>query len=979
MSASSLYARLAPVTSAAEMSRARERVADFAARKDVQAHLGAILQNPAVDSLLCALADHSPFLWRLAQADPARLAAMFARDPDEYLQEVLSALASACAATQDEATIMRLLRRARQSTALLIALADLGGLWSLVQITSALSRAADQFVQSALDFLLHDAAASGRLQSSAHEGCGLTILALGKHGACELNYSSDVDLVSFFDPDASALADGVEPLPFYVRITKSLARLLSERTGDGYVLRVDLRLRPDPGSTSVAVALPHAFGYYEMLGQNWERAAFIKARPVAGDVALGAQFLRDLTPFIWRRYFDYAAIADIHAMKRQIHAVRGHAEIVVPGHDVKLGRGGIREVEFFVQTQQLIFGGRRPELRGCRTLDMLPVLERDGWVTAAARDQLSSAYIFLRTIEHRLQMLSDEQTQRLPNDAEELRRFARFCGFPDFRRFSAALTKQLRAVERHYARLFENAPGLDATVGSLVFTGVEDDPDTIETLSGLGFRDPPRVAETVRGWHFGRRPAVQSARAREVMTELVPGLLQSFSSSGEPDAALAAFDAALVHMPAAVELFSILRSNAKLRDLFGDVLGAAPRMAEIVSRHPHVLDAVIDPSVFGAVLDESFFDQHLARLDGLEQTEDFFDQARLMAQENLFAIAIRVLSRMIEARDAGPAFSALASALVRAVLKHVGAQFSREYGVIDGGRIAIVAMGRLGSREMTATSDLDLILVYDFDPARPESDGKKPLHATQYYTRLTQRFISAITAPTRRGILYEIDMRLRPSGSKGPLAVRRDSFTDYQRSEAETWEHLALTRARPIAGDASLCALLSSDIAEILAQPRTRDRLKADVSAMRQMIEDSKGEDNPSDLKIARGGLLDIEFIAQFLVLLNANAEPAMTGQSTPHILAVARDRSIISATDAGVLLAAHGLYSDVLQMQRVILPLAQSLSAAPESALRRIASAVGLPDAARLNVTLKESRDQVETIFNRMLGDGRRKKPSRA
>ena len=971
-------ARLVPVTSAADMKRARQRVADFGAREDVQKQLGTVLQSSAVDCLLCSLADHSPFLWRLAEADPARLATMLHRDPDEHFQEILFALSRACLAIQDEAALMRLLRHARQSTALLIALADLGGLWSLVQVTSALSKAADQFVQSAIDFLLRDAVAAGRLHSAAHDGCGLTILALGKHGACELNYSSDVDLVSFFNPDASALAEGVEPLPFYVRMTKTLARLLSERTGDGYVLRVDLRLRPDPGSTSVAVALPHAFGYYEMLGQNWERAAFIKARPIAGDIALGAQFLRDLTPFIWRRYFDYAAIADIHAMKRQIHAVRGHAEIVVPGHDVKLGRGGIREVEFFVQTQQLIFGGRRPELRGSRTLDMLPVLQADGWVTVAARDQLSSAYIFLRTIEHRLQMLSDEQTQRLPIDAKELRRFARFCGFPDFRRFSSALTRKLRAVERHYARLFENAPGLDAKVGSLVFTGVEDDPDTIETLSGLGFRNPARAAETVRGWHFGRRPAVQSARAREVMTELVPGLLQSFSSSGEPDAALAAFDSALSHMPAAVELFSILRSNAKLRDLFGDVLGAAPRMAAIVSRHPHVLDAIIDPSIFGAVLDDSFFSKHLARLDTHEQTEDFLDQARLIAQENLFAIAIRVLSRMIEPRNAGPAFSALASGLVRAILKHVSAQFAREYGSIEGGRIAIIAMGRLGSREMTAMSDLDLILVYDFDPDRTESYGKRPLHATQYYTRLTQRFISAITAPTRRGILYDIDMRLRPSGSKGPLAVRRDSFVDYQRSEAETWEHLALTRARPVAGDASLCALLANDIAEVLAQPRTRDKLKADVSAMRQMIEDNKGEIDPSDLKTSSGGLLDIEFIAQFLVLQNANAEPAMIGQSTAHILGIARDKSIIPAADAAILLAAHGFYSDVLQMQRVILPVGQSLAAAPDSASRRIASAVGLPDSARLNASLKESHDRVEIIFNRMLGDGRRKKTLR-
>jgi glutamate-ammonia-ligase adenylyltransferase len=333
-----------------------------------------------------------------------------------------------------------------------------------------------------------------------------------------------------------------------------------------------LRLRPDPGSTAVAIALPAAFTYYETVGQNWERAALIKARSIAGDTPLGDRFMADLAPFIWRKYFDYAAIADVHAMKRQIHAVRGHSEVKVEGHDVKLGRGGIREIEFFVQTQQLIFGGRRPKLRGSRTLDMLVQLHHDGWVTADAVKDLSAAYAYLRTIEHRLQMVNDEQTQRLPADEESLTRFAKFCGYPGLSKFSAALTSEFHRVEAQYARLFEHAPGLDAAAGNLVFTGVSDDPETLETLRGLGFHDPALAAETVRGWHFGRRAAVQSARAREVLTELVPALLEAFSGSGDPDAALANFDQALGRMPAAVELFSILKSNV--------------RRARIVRRHP---------------------------------------------------------------------------------------------------------------------------------------------------------------------------------------------------------------------------------------------------------------------------------------------------------------------------------------------------------------------------------------------------------
>src|SRR5208337_1660214 len=459
---------------------------------------------------------------------------------------------------------------------------------------------ADAAIAAALRFLLRAAAREKRLGLDAdaqriEAGSGLVALALGKLGARELNYSSDVDLVVLFDPRAASIPEGVEPTPLFVRIVKALTRLLQERTPDGYVYRVDLRLRPDPAATPIAVSIAGAGAYYETLGQNWERAAMIKARAAAGDLELGRRFLADLAPFIWRKYFDYAAIADIHAMKRQIHAVRGHETIAVAGHDLKLGRGGIREIEFFVQTQQLIFGGRRPQMRGARTLDMLRRLHADKWVSAAAVDDLSKAYVFLRRVEHRLQMVADEQTQRLPFEQAALARFARFCGYVRLADFARDLTHHLTRVERHYARLFEDAPTLGVASGSLVFTGVVDDPETVATLRALGFQRPEAAAETVRGWHFGRRAAVRSPRAREVLTELTPALLEAFAGSGDADAALAAFDEALARMPASVELLSILRSNRALLELFGDVLGSAPRLAQVIASRPHVLDAAIDP------------------------------------------------------------------------------------------------------------------------------------------------------------------------------------------------------------------------------------------------------------------------------------------------------------------------------------------------------------------------------------------------
>ena len=716
----------------------------LAAPAEARRRLAALLETAAAAELkpelergrtrdvLLGLADHSPYLWALVREDPERLVRLLRRPPGESLDALVRALS--VRRDEHEADLMRALRRAKRELALLIALADIGGLWDVVAATEALTRFADAAVSAALAFLLSKHARAGLLTldpdaPDVENGSGVVVLALGKHGARELNYSSDVDLIVLYDPAAASIPPGTEPGPLFARLTRALARLLQERTSDGYVLRVDLRLRPDPASTPVALSTVSAYQYYETVGQNWERAALIKARPAAGDLKLGERFLADLAPFIWRKYFDYAAIADIHAMKRQIHAVRGHERVVVPGHDVKLGRGGIREIEFFVQTQQLIFGGRRAQMRGPRTLDMLERLCADKWVSAEAVDDLAQAYAFLRRVEHRLQMVADEQTQRLPFERMGLTRFAKFCGYARLDGFARDLTHHLTRVEHHYARLFEDAPTLSAAKGNLVFTGVADDPATLTTLSALGFQRPEAAAETVRGWHFGRRAAVRSPRAREVLTELTPALLEAFAGSGDADAALSAFDEALARMPASVELMSILRSNAALRELFGDVLGSAPRLAQVIARRPHVLDAAIDPARaddFDASLDDETMGARVeAFVSQAQSLEDALNRARDFAAEEMFHIGLSLLSGRLDPDRAGRAYSALAQGLIAALLTRVIEAFAAEHGRIRGGRVAVVALGKLGSREMTAASDLDLILIYDFPVDASDSNGSE--------------------------------------------------------------------------------------------------------------------------------------------------------------------------------------------------------------------------------------------------------------
>lgn len=926
-------------------------------------------------ALLLGLADHSPFLWQLVVRDPQRLAALGDRSPEVANADIVARQRSvgrpAEGGTVDLAEVGTVLRRNRAEHALLVALADVGGLWPLATVTAALSDFADASVAAALDAHLFQAASAGRFlpqdPAEPQTGSGLIVLGLGKLGAGELNYSSDIDLVVFFDPETAPLKPGLEATSFFTKLAQGVARLLQERTADGYVHRVDYRLRPDPGSTPTALSLPSAYLYYETLGQNWERAAYIKARAVAGDIPGGERFLADLTPFVWRKYFDFASIADVHAMKRQIHAVRGHDTIAVAGHDIKLGRGGIREIEFFVQTQQLVFGGRRPALRGRRTVAMLESLTDEGWIDAAARDELGAAYDFLRTIEHRLQMVRDEQTQRLPSEGDELERFARFAGYPTRAAFETALLHHARRVQAHYALLFEAEADLSSEVGDLVFSGTGDDPATLATLEKLGFRDPERAVETVRGWHFGRRPAVRTARAREVLTELVPALMKALGGTAQPDAALDTLDRAFARMPAAIELLTILRSNERLRLLFADLLGTAPRLAETVAFSPHVLDAVIDPAFVSPALDDAGVAAQYRPLVGRPgDYEDFLDRSRDAARQMRFVTGARLLSGILTPAGAGRAYSAIADTVIASALDTVADAFLAEHGAVPRGRIAILGLGRLGSRQLTADSDLDLVVVYDFDPENRTSTGARPLDAAVAYNRLTQRLVAALTVPTRRGRLYEIDLRLRPGGGQGPVAVQLRGFLAYQREEAELWEHMALTRARIVAGDAGLAEELADAVHATVSGHREPSVVNRAVREMRAVVEREKASSGPLDLKGAPGGLLDLDFLAQALVLGHAHNHADLMGLDAIAVFARAADHGLLSLDTADRLAAAYRLFDDVHHWQRLMVE-GDPTTASPIT-LARLATAMGLPDTRSLAAQLDAERTQVRGLFDRLL-----------
>ena len=949
-----------------------------AADAGLTGRIEAQLAEPAPRSLIDAVFGNSPYLTHLGEREPRLLSALLDAGPEPTiaaLWQELAAIRRSAAAGGDPS---RPLRLAKRRLALITAVADVAGAWPLAGVTGALSHFAEQALGSACAFLLAELArqlgVGSRDPEAPEVGSGLIVLGMGKLGAGELNYSSDIDLIVFYDPECWPQDRRADLQNRFVRLARGLVRIMAQRTADGYVFRTDLRLRPDPGSTPPAMSVLAAEIYYETLGQNWERAAMIKARPVAGDPAAGLRFLDQLRPFIWRKNLDFAAIRDIHSIKRQIHAHRGGGKIAVGGHNIKLGRGGIREIEFFIQTQQLIWGGRLPALRLTGTCAALMALVDAGKLAGPAARELISAYEFLRRVEHRLQMINDEQTHALPEDPAALAHVALFLGFADTGAFSAALLHHLHRVEAHYAELFEDAPPLTASElgGNLVFTGGEPDPDTLATLARLGFAKPEMVDAAVRGWHHGRCRAMRSPRARELLTELMPFLLKAIADAPDPDGAFVTFDRFLGSLPAGVQLFSMFHARPELLKLVVHVMGVAPGLATTLARRPAVLESVLAADFFREP--PSAADLQI-ELDGVlsraRDLEEVLDLSRRWTAERNFQVGMLSLNRLIGVSEAQIAWSNVADAAVRALLPRVQGEFAKTHGWVAGCGLAVVAMGKLGSREMTVGSDLDLIFVYSTPDLETVSDGPRPLPASQYFARLSQRFINAITAPTAEGRLYEVDMRLRPSGKAGPIATSLASYQRYHREDSWTWEQMALTRARVVAGPPALTFEIDRSIRAALTRPRDEEKLRADVADMRARIERELRARSRWDVKHVRGGLVDIEFIAQYLQLRHAHAAPQVLSTNTMDALNALTAAGVLAAEAADELIEALGLWQQI--QARLRLAFADPLAAESEEGtkvLHEVFRDIAGADIAALTARMERMAAAALARFREIVGE---------
>ncbi|HEX4709894.1 bifunctional [glutamine synthetase] adenylyltransferase/[glutamine synthetase]-adenylyl-L-tyrosine phosphorylase [Phenylobacterium sp.] len=906
----------------------------------------------------------SPYLASLARRDPAGLDSLLAAEPLARLDDILVRTAAAAGLGLEAAQVR--LRELKAELHLLTALADLGGVWDLDQVTGALTRFADAAVTSALAVAARGELEAGRL-TRLGEGAegpvpGWFCIAMGKQGAFELNYSSDIDVSVFFDPDRLPLAEGIEPQAFAVRLTQRLSDLMQARTADGYVFRMDLRLRPDPASTQAAVPIPAALDYYESVGQNWERAAFTKARPCAGDIPSAAAFLGELAAFVWRRNLDFAAIADIHSIKRQIHAHKVDERVSAKGVDLKLGRGGIREIEFYVQTQQLILGGRNPSLRSRRTLDALAALTEAGHVAPETAAELTEAYRLLRAVEHRIQMLADEQTHRLPDADADRRRVAALAGFDKLRSFDAAITRTLKGVNARYGELFPSEEPLSSRFGSLVFTGVEDDPATLATLRRMGFSNPAQVAGAIRSWHHGHIPATATERGRELFTRLAPRLLDAAQATGSPDAAFNRFGDFFSRLSSGVQLQSLFLAQPNLFQLIVQVMAFAPRLASTLARRPAAIDAMLDGTFFEAIdiaEDRAVMQAAVARAEGFEGA---MDAVRVVHREQAFRVGVQVMSGAASAVVAGKAFADLADLCIDALAVAALAETERLGGRFAG-EVAVVALGKCGSREMSAGSDLDLMTLYRAaDPAR--ASDLKAWDAVTFYGRFTQRLIAALSSQTGEGGLYEVDMQLRPSGTKGPVAVSFAAFEGYYEAEAETWELLALTRARVVWATSEAFAH-SAQAAIDTALRRRRDRAATarHVREMRQLMARERPPKGEWDLKLSPGGLVDIEFAAQFLQLAHA-ADGGPMAPNTADALAAMHEAGLAPAKPLADLEHAWRLQQNLTQLLKLALEDGADPEAEPPALRALLARAGGVRDFRQLRAALKTARGTARKAY---------------
>jgi len=878
--------------------------------------------------------ENAPFLAMAMELQPELVALL----KDENLSAAMEFVVQAGEKAQ---SVKQKLRREKRALALTLAIGDLAGQLSLTDVITQLSDFADQ----ALDEAIADIYAQ-RYPDAPVEG--FAVIGLGKHGSRELNYSSDIDPIFIYDPDKIPTRGREEPSDSSRRIGQKLVEYLDARDADGYVFRVDMRLRPSPEVSPVALPVDAAIGYYESSALAWEQAAFIRSRAAAGDRELGQYFLETINPFIWRRSMDYGAIKNISDVTAQIRDHFSAGQKFGPGYDLKRGRGGIREAEFYAQMHQLIFGGREPELREPATREALAVLAKMGRIDQDRSETLSSAYEIYRTVEHRLQMVNDQQTHSMPDDIESLDRVARLHGLNDGSDLLAMLEPHVEAVGAIYDELIEDDEKS---------TKLPQGENKLEQVLGdSGIKNATLFADKIRRWRGGNITALRSGAAMESFEAVLPDLMQSIGQSPNPEKALSRLDNLIERLPTAINFFRMLEARPGLRDMLARILSHTPVLADALSRRTILLEGLIDATALDLPGSVAELAKEFAWMEAGDDYQMLLDRVRVRVGEKRFALGTQLIESRHDPLEIAAGYSRVAEAAIKTLVDATIAEFEQTHGRIEGSEFLVLALGRLGGEALTHASDLDLIFLFTGDHGA-ESDGERPLGGTQYYNRLAQRVVAALSVPTAAGPLYEVDTRLRPSGAQGPMAVTVESFLKYQNESAWTWEHMALTRARPVYGSETACADLHKSICEVLKKDREPEELRKAVRKMRLDIVEHKPPNGPLDTKLMEGGLVDWEFIIHFLQL--------KTGQALhPQLGLAVRGLSEDGHFEAD-LVSAHELMTRLLVALRLMSP---NCDYPPEVSRDLIARAAGQESWDALLDGYDGARQSVINEWNRHL-----------
>lgn len=918
-----------------------------------------------IKTLIASLSGHSPHLSQMILQYPMTIQSLAFYEPKKILEnEKLELLHNA--GEMDKASLMSALRQFKAKVSLIAAACEVSKTWTVQESAKHLSDCADLVLQLAVNHVLLSAIKREELRShrrsqrkaveSIAENSGFVVLALGKLGAQSLNYSSDIDLIFFYDQDKIKPKKKVSTSSLCTKIAQELATILQERTAQGYVYRVDLRLRPNPSTTPPAISFATAEVYYQSAAENWERAAMIKARAVAGDKHAGNDFLSRIRHFMWRRHLDYAAVEDIHAIKNRLLQHYGHAGIRVRGHDIKIGEGGIRSIEFFVQIHQLLFGGRDPSLRSPHTIDALGALAAAGIVKKTIAEQLSDSYIFLRSLEHRIQMINDEQTHTLPTSNEQISHLASFSGFASAKDFEARVLGVLSLVKRHYDCL----PG--STEPELNRLS-NDKAALAHSLSRLGFSENARVI--ISKWRTGSYRALRSERARKSLEALLPNLLEIISKSGDCNRTLEFFDHFLAQLPYGIQILSLFRNNPWVLQVIVKILGTAPALAEELIRRPVLIDYVLAPAFFEGLPDRFSLERNLDQaLKDTRDYQDTLDVLRRWSAEARFQTGIYVLEGLVDCSAAGESFSNIAEVAIRALAPIAMREFSKTNGKIKNGELAIVALGSFGGKELTFSSDLDLLLLYSAPPS-PQLHGDKKVSVGHYYTRYGQYLLTALMANMSSGKLYEVDLRLRPFGRWGPLVITLSAFEEYQKGSAWVYEHMALTRARVVYGSPAFEARINKVLCKILNIKRDDIDLANTMNKTRLKYAEVLKTPDSYDVKYNRGGLLDIDYIIIFHLLRMCSQNNKLLNTNFNTVITKLAQFHILNNADVEMLLFARKLFLTAYGLVKLCHPQQKSNQGVSQKLLQLIADANSLPYKS-LEMTFKKTEAKVISLYQK-------------